>query len=326
MTSSPPAVNPVQAVPPVVEIRQVTYLYPGDRGVRDVSLTLAPGGVLALLGPNGSGKSTILHLVAGLLSPQDGAVHALGEAVGPHQRRRIGILFQESSLDPQMSARDTLWLHGRLFGLGGATLRRRIAELLALVGLADRAQDEVATLSGGMRRRLELARAVLHQPPLLLLDEPTVGLDPDSKAALWDLLRGLNRDGATLLISTNDVIEAERYCAAVALLDRGRVVAQGTPAGLKQDLRRDAVKVEWPHAPSDVAETLAAWEGVGRVTAARPLLHATVDDASAFVPRLFALADGGIHAIRIEPSTLEDVYFQIVGAPLSRDGAGAARP
>lgn len=311
-------------VTPAIELAGARYLHAGGRGVESIDLTVTAGEIQGLLGPNGSGKSTILSLLGGFRQPQAGVVHVLGEPVTPALRRRVGMVFQESALDELMSVRETLWLHGRLFGMSGRAIRERSEALLALVGLSDRALDAVEALSGGMKRRLELARAVLHEPDVLLLDEPSLGLDPESKARFWQLLHEINASGATILVATNDVGEAEKYCRRVAFLEHGRLLAEGAPAELKRDLRRDSVRVEWPGAPVDVARTLAGWDGVGGVTCAPPVVHATVDDASVFVPSLFRIADGAIEAIRIHESTLEDAYFQLVGETLNGAGAGHA--
>ncbi len=306
---------------PAVALNGATFLYEGGRGVHDVTLSLAPGTILGLLGPNGSGKSTILSMVAGFRTPASGSVRVLGAHLTSQARARMGLLFQESSLDPLMTVQETLWLHGRLFGLGGGALRARSRELLRLVGLDDRHHDAVETLSGGLKRRLELARCLLHRPTLLLLDEPTIALDPDSRVQLWDLLQAVNAEGAALLLATNDVAEAERYCHTVAFLDRGRLVREGAPADLKRNLRRDSVRIDWPQPPPDIDGALMGWDGVGGVTWAPPMLHVTVDDASTFVPALFAVSGGGIRGLRIHESTLEDAYFQLVGAPFSPNGA-----
>lgn len=309
-----------------VALEHVTFLHPGGRGVEDVSLSLPSGAIWGLLGPNGAGKSTILSLVAGFRIPGAGQVRVLGQPISARLRGSTGILFQESSLDPLMTVRETLWLQGRLFGLGGADLKRRIAHLLTLIDLQERANDAAETLSGGLKRRLELARSVLHRPALLLLDEPTLGLDPESRLRLWDLLLQINADGAALLVATNDVAEAERYCHHVAFIDHGRLVAAGTPTDLKRNLKRDSVHVEWPQPPPDIAGAIGGWPGVGRVTLAPPILHVTVDNAAAFVPKLFTLAGDGIRALRIHESTLEDAYFEIVGSPFAQNGAEEERP
>lgn len=303
-----------------VDLRDVSYLHPGDRGVRQITLALPRGSVLALLGPNGSGKSTILNLVAGFLHPQHGDIHILGQRITTDLRRRIGILFQDTSLDPLMTVGETLWLHGRLFGMRTAHLRQRVDELLTLTDLQERRNDEVEALSGGLKRRLELARCVLHEPDLILLDEPSLGLDPDSKAALWAMLSAINASGAALMLATNDVAEAERYGQNIAFIEHERVIVEGTPDQLKGNLRRDSVRVEWPAAPPDIAREINSWDGVGHVSGQLPELHITVDDASAFVPTLFQAANGAIAAIRIHESTLEDAYFQIVGRPLQPSG------
>ncbi len=227
------------------------------------------------------------------------------------------MLFQDTSLDPLMTARETLWLHGRLYGLGGRALHERIDLLLDSVGLSGRAGSFVSTLSGGMKRRLELARVLLPAPDLILLDEPSTGLDPDAEAALWTDLRRANEDGATIVLATNKVREADRHCHRVAFLHRGRLAALGAPTELKAGLKRDAVWVEWPDFSPPLADDIAAWPGVGKLTWSRPTLHATVDSASTFVPRLFQIAGDGIRGVRIRESTLEDAYFDIVGSAIS---------
>ena len=318
------ATNPTTSALSAISLAEVTYLHPGQRGVRDLSLVLEPGGILALLGPNGSGKSTILSLVAGFRAPTQGKVSVLGSSVDPQLRRRIGMVFQESSLDDLMSVQETLWLHGRLFGLGGRNLHTRIEDLLELIGLADRSADRVETLSGGLKRRLELARAILHHPDLILLDEPSLGLDPESKAQLWETLLSVNTEGASILLATNDVSAAERYGRHVAFLDNGRLIAVGAASELKHDLRRDSVEVDWPGAPANLASTLATWPGVGGVTMVPPLVHATVDDASVFVPSLFQIAGGAIEGLRIHESSLEDAYFRLVGQSINNPPAEAS--
>ena len=314
--SLPPAPQPA----PAIALEHVTFLHPGGRGVEALSLSLPSGAIWGLLGPNGAGKSTVLSLVAGFRLPDAGQVRVLGAPISARRRGSMGILFQESSLDPLMTVRETLWLQGRLFGLGGADLKSRIARLLALIDLQERAGDAAETLSGGLKRRLELARSILHRPALVLLDEPTLGLDPESRLRLWDLLLQINAGGTTLLVATNDVAEAERYCHHVAFIDHGRLVAQGTPTDLKRHLKRDSVQVEWPQPPPDIAGAIGDWPGVGRVTLAPPILHVTVDNAAAFVPKLFTLAGDGIRALRIHESTLEDAYFEIVGSPFVQNG------
>ena len=309
--------------PPAIEVRDLVVSYGERRALDGVSLSVPRRAVIGLLGPNGSGKSTLLSVVAGLRPPQEGEACLFGEPLTTAGRRRVGVVFQETCLDPLMTLHETLWLHGRLFGLGGRELGRRIEELLERFGLAERARDAVRTLSGGLRRRLELARALLPSPQVLLLDEPTTGLDPDSRRALWEHLRAARGEGLALLLATNDVAEAERECDTVAFLHQGHLVAQGRPAELKGGLKHDSVRVECKDGrATPLSDIVAGWPGVGRVTCAGAVLHVTVDDASSFVPRLFQADADGIRAIRIETSTLEDAYFQVAGSPLSGTAGG----
>lgn len=299
----------------------------GERLALDaLSLSVPRGAVFGLLGPNGSGKSTFLALAAGMRRPSAGSIRVLGREPSAETRAQTGVVFQEQCLDPLMTVRETLWLHGRLFGLDRRRLRARIQALLETVDLTDRAGDQARSLSGGLRRRLELARALLHEPDLLLLDEPTVGLDPDSRRELWDYLAAANAAGTTVLLATNDVAEAERNCHTVAFLDRGRLAACAPPAELKRGLRPTSIFVESPGVTPAVAAAMQAWPGVGRVTSGDPVTHVTVDDAGPFLARLFQEARLPVTSLRIEESTLEDAYFQVVGRGLrdqaEADGAG----
>jgi ABC-type multidrug transport system ATPase subunit len=320
-TSHQPQPPATDAAPPAVEITRASYRYDGHPALDHVSLSVPAGAIFGLLGPNGSGKSTLLSLLIGRREPAEGELRVLGEPLSAALRARIGIVFQEPSLDPLMTVRETMLLHGRLFGLSRAAAVAPATRLLARVALADRAGAFTSTLSGGMKRRLELARALLTSPDVLLLDEPTLALDPDSKQALWQYLLDVNAAGATLLLATNDVYEAERYCHTVALLDEGRIIAQGAPAELKRDLRRDAVRIEWKDDAAARADLLRSWEGVGSVRLAGATAHITVDAASAFLTRVFQEYGEHIHGVQIEGSTLEDVYFQLVGRGITHTQA-----
>jgi ABC-2 type transport system ATP-binding protein len=320
MRTMPTQEAPRLAPLPAAQATDVTYSYAGRRALDRLSLEVPRGTVFGLLGPNGSGKSTLLSILAGLRSPESGSVRVLGVSPSPALRQRIGYLFQATSLDPLMSAWETLWLHGRLYGMGGASLRSRVRAALQVVKLAERAQDQIALLSGGMKRRLELARALLTSPELLLLDEPTTGLDPDSEQAFWSHLHDLRGAGTTVLMATNKVGEADRYCDRVAFMHRGTVVAEGPPSELKAGLKHDGVWLEGSFGP-ELVQSVSAWPEVGRLTWAPPVLHVTVDSASAFVPRFFQTAGETIISVRIREATLEDAYFDIVGTYLSAEGA-----
>ncbi len=305
-------------------MRDLHYAYGERTALEGLTLDVPAGSIFGLLGPNGSGKSTLLSVLIGRRLPASGEVRLLGQPLTPKLRARMGVVFQEPSLDPNMTVRETMHLQGRLFGQPRAHTAGEAERLLDRVGLLDRATALTTTLSGGMKRRLELARALLTAPELLLLDEPTLALDPDSRQRLWQHLLEANAEGVTLLLATNDVHEAGRYCHTVALLDHGRVVAQGEPADLKRDLRHDAVRIEWKSDPADEVPVMQAWPGVGHVRVAGRTTHVTADDASRFLTQLFQESGERIHGVQIEESTLEDVYFQIVGRGIvSRDAAGS---
>lgn len=297
------------------EARDVTFSYGRRKALDGVSLSVPAGSVFGLLGPNGSGKSTMLSLLAGLSRPDSGTIEVLSQPPSTALRARIGVVFQESTLDPLMTVREALSFHGRLFGLPAQQVRSRSAELLETVGLAERSRDLVRTLSGGMRRRLELARAFLPMPEVLLLDEPTTGLDPDSEQAIWAHLRGSHSSRITVIAATNKVSEADRYCDRVAFMHNGRIATQGTPAELKSGLRHDGVFAEGDFTGSLTAE-IEGWPDVGRLRWSPPLLHITVDNASTFVPRLFQVAGDRISTVRVHEASLEDAYFDLVGLRL----------
>jgi ABC-2 type transport system ATP-binding protein len=305
---------------PAISVQHAVVSYGERRALDGVALDVAAGTVVGLLGANGSGKSTLLSIISGLRRPDEGDVSILGAPIGAESRRRVGVVFQSSSLDPLMTLDETLLLHGRLFGLAGRTLSERTSLLLERFGLGDRRREAAGTLSGGLRRRLELARALLPAPQILLLDEPTTGLDPDAKRSFWQILRSQDGPPLTVLVATNDVLEAERECSSVAFLHQGRIVAQGTPAELKRGLKQDSVRVECTdgHAAS-LSKAIETWPGVGQVTPSGHILHVTVEDVASFVPMLFQTSPRAIHAVRVEPTTLEDAYFAVAGASLARD-------
>jgi ABC-2 type transport system ATP-binding protein len=219
----------------VLEIRNVRKTFGSLVAVDDVSFTVEPGRLTGLLGPNGAGKTTTVSMIAGLTRPERGSVlvngHALSGDADP-MKKKIGLVPQDLALYDEISARDNLRFFGGLYGLSGAALERAMTEALTLVGLVERARDRVKTFSGGMKRRLNLAAGLLHDPDILLLDEPTVGVDPQSRNAIFDNLEALKRRGKALLYTTHYMEEAERLADRIVVIDNGKVVANDTLAGL----------------------------------------------------------------------------------------------
>lgn len=299
------------------ELLDASFHWPGGRGVEAINLRIERGETVTLLGPNGAGKSTVLKLLSGEISPEAGSVRIFGASHSADIRRRIGLVLQEPSTDDLMSLDETLQLHGRLFGLRGRELRRRCGELLGSLGLEDRAGDRCETLSGGLRRRLDLARALLHEPEILLLDEPTLALDPESSAAIWDTLGQRAQEGVAIVVCSNDTTEAEAHSDRVIVIDQGRIAAEGSPAQLTANLRSDALELEWPDPARAELDEIEGWDDVGQLLHAPPILHLTVDSAADFVPRLFQRHGERIRGIRIHESSLRDAWFQIVGHPLN---------
>jgi ABC-2 type transport system ATP-binding protein len=207
--------------------------------VRGVDLAVSAGEVFGFLGPNGAGKSTTVRMLTTLLSITSGRAEVMGVDVArdpDEARRRIGVALQEAGLDPRQTGRELLVLHGRLFGLGAERATQRAEELLSLVELGDAADRAIKGYSGGMQRRLDLAAALVHEPEVLFLDEPTTGLDPVSRLTIWDELRRINRHGTTVFLTTQYLEEADQLCDRIAVIDSGRIVRQGTPDELKADL------------------------------------------------------------------------------------------
>ena len=276
-----------------------------------VTLTVAPGERVALLGPNGGGKTTLFRVVTTLLRPDAGTASVFGHDVVAESaaaRARLGVVFQTVALDGVLTVRENLGVHGALAGLRGAALHQSITDALAAVGLTDRASARVATLSGGLARRADLARVLMHRPNLLLLDEPTVGLDPTARRELWATLDDARRAGMAQLVATHLLDEAEA-CDRVVILDRGRIVADDTPAALTARLGADALWLETPDAEA-VAADLRKRLGLDARPVGRRVLVAA-DDPAGVLPAVYA-APGVVGATVRRPS-LDDVFAAATG-------------
>jgi ABC-2 type transport system ATP-binding protein len=301
--------------------------------VDGVSFTIREGETVGLLGPNGAGKSTTLAMINGLITPDSGSVSVGGELLvgdATHLKRRIGLVPQDLALFDELSAWANLELFGSLFGLARRALADRASDALALVGLSDRRNDQVKGFSGGMKRRLNIAGALLHDPQLVLLDEPTVGVDPQSRHAIFENLEELKRRGKTLLYTTHYMEEAERLCDRIVIIDHGRVIADDTPRGLYARLpasREVLIGLERPPAP----ELLAGLRSIAGVSKAESAGDGVRIETDAFGSPLAAclehLSKTGrtIESVQAGRASLERVFITLTGHAL-RDQQGTEGP
>lgn len=305
-----------------LEIRALEKRYGTQCVVSSVSFTAARGEIIGLLGPNGAGKTTTVSMIAGLTVPTSGEVLICGAPSSEASKRRIGLVPQDLALFDELSARLNLETFGALYGLRGATLQAAITRVLALVGLSDRADDTVAKYSGGMKRRLNLACALLHDPDVLLLDEPTVGIDPQSRNAIFDNLEALRDAGKTIVYTTHYMEEVERLCDRIVIMDRGAIVALDTIDGLRQRLpaqQRITLIIEGSIAPT----TLSVIAGVTEVVLEDGTLRISAASLAESLPAVFAtLTAAGVRvlAVHSERASLETVFLQLTGRQL-RDEA-----
>ncbi len=307
----------------VLVVRDLVRRFGDLVAVDGVSFHIAPGETYGLLGPNGAGKTTTISMVAGLLPADAGTVTVAGKPMGPHQvhvKRHVGLVPQELAIYPELSARENLVFFGRLQGLRGADLSRRVDEVLELVGLADRAKDATKEYSGGMKRRLNIGIGLLHRPTLLILDEPTVGVDPQSRNAILESVEALSTEGMAVLYTTHYMEEAERLCDRIAIIDSGRFQAEGTRAELIRltgDL--DRVTLEGTGAVAAAAEALRTVPGVEGVDADRHSVLLSVREAPALVADVVTAATGAgmtLTDVEIARPDLESVFLKLTGKAL----------
>jgi ABC-2 type transport system ATP-binding protein len=295
----------------------------GIEAVSQVSLEIAEGEVFGFLGPNGAGKSTMVRMLCTLLPPSGGSAAVAGFDVareGDEVRRRIGVALQEIGLDPVQTGRELLELQCGLYGIRGEAGRRRAAELLELVGLQDAADRATKTYSGGMKRRLDLASALVHQPDVLFLDEPTTGLDPASRVTIWDEVRSINANGTTIFLTTQYLEEADELCRRLAIIDLGRIVAEGTPESLKAEIGKDVVSVELHGADADgTRAAIGELPGLERVVAEPDALALYVDEGARAIAEIVRRLDAAgveVGAISVSRPSLDDVFLQATGRRL----------
>ena len=301
----------------IVQVENIAHRY-GDRvALAGVSFEVPQGEFYGLLGPNGSGKSTLFRILSTLMAPSSGAARIAGFDIASQSaqvRRQIGVVFQSHSLDKKMTVLENLLAQGQLFGMSGTTLRLRADEAMARLGLSDRRDDFTGTLSGGLRRRAEIAKALLHRPKILLMDEPSTGLDPVARRELWQFMTDLrNREEITVLVTTHFLEEADR-CDSLLLIHEGKAVTRGTPAELKAKVGGDVVSFE-------VEDAAAMQLGIKSKfgydsTASDGVVRVEIANGHRFAAEAVEAFPGAIQSVSFHKPTIEDVFFKETGARL----------
>ena len=320
MTQLTPPAQATERKALAIEVKDLSKSFGSFRAVDHLSLDVRQGEIFGLLGPNGSGKTTTINMISGLSVPTSGEVRVMGYDVR-HQARRVrqilGSVPQETALYEELSAWTNMDFHADLFGIPRKEKKERITRLLELVQLLDRKDSRVGTFSGGMKRRLALARAMLHDPQLLYLDEPTLGVDVQARRAIWDYILALRDQGKTVLITTNYLEEAQALCERLAIIDHGKLIAVDTPEHLKQTYGGSVIEVETAQPVTDLA-ALCALEGVNDVKQDGAHLHITVQGTSNIAAEIINILsqEGEIKDIAIREPNLDEIFLLLTGTAL----------
>ncbi|ALU11925.1 ABC transporter ATP-binding protein [Ignicoccus islandicus DSM 13165] len=303
-----------------IEVKDLRKRFGFIEALKGITFYVKEGEKFGFLGPNGAGKSTTIHILTTLLKPDEGEVKILGHKLpeeAKQVRKLIGVVFQDPALDNYLSAYENLYIHGRLYGLKGSELRERIIESLKFFDLYEHKDRIVMFFSGGMRRRLEIARALMHKPKVLFLDEPTVGLDPQSRAKVWEYIERVNKEyGITIFLTTHYMDEADKLCDRIAIIDHGRIIAQGTPDELKRMVGKEVIYVKTELPPK-------CPEGFDCETKGNQAI-VKADNAAKILPELIELMKPyKILEVNLKKPTLDDVFLALTGREL-RDELGSA--
>ena len=302
-----------------IKVENLSYAYGARRALVDVTFSISQGEVFGFLGPNGSGKTTLFKILSTLIPVDQAAVNILGHELGngvQRVRQYLGVVFQRPSLDLKLTVTENLRHHGHLYGLRGKTLKQRIQDALDQFELTDRAHESVETLSGGLQRRAELAKATLHKPKVLLLDEPSTGLDPGARRSFRAYLGGLQE---TTVVLTTHILDDAEACDRVAILNEGKLVAIGTPDELKAQVSGDIVIVDSPE-PEQLAPKISQRFGYAAISI-EGLLHIECHSGHEFVRDVVAAFPTEIRSVRFGKPTLEDVFIKLTGRRFEDDSA-----
>lgn len=301
-----------------VRVRGLTKTYGEVEAVRGIDLDVDEGEMFGFLGPNGAGKTTTIKILCTLADATSGSATVAGHDVHAERaevRRRIGLVFQEPTLDANLTAEQNLRFHGELYGMPRQLLRERMDEMLEMVGLADRRKDQVMTFSGGMKRRLEIGRGLLHAPQVLFLDEPTIGLDPQTRASIWDYISTLRKtQDITIFVTTHYMEEAE-HCDRIAIMNSGEIVVTDTPEALKRSIGADRVRIRTDDDPLAIERLRERFEIEAAVHDG--MVTFAVPGGAEFVPRLFARLGLGIDTVTVTRPSLDDVFMAYTGRTIA---------
>jgi ABC-2 type transport system ATP-binding protein len=299
---------------PAIEVDDLSKRFGQIEAVRGVSFSVAAGETFGFLGPNGAGKSTTISMLCTLVQPTGGGARVAGFDVVTQRsqvRRQIGLVFQTTTLDDLLTAEENLRFHAELYGIPRAQVAERMGGMLDMVGLSERRSSIVRTFSGGMKRRLEIARGLMHSPRVLFLDEPTVGLDPQTRAHIWEYINELKRrHRVTMFLTTHYMDEAE-HCDRIAIIDNGQIVALDTPVALKAAVGKDRVELQTAEVDAAVSQLRERFDLEATVSADAVTVH--VSRGEEFVPRLFAELAVPIRSVRVSRPTLDDVFMSYTG-------------
>ncbi len=312
-----------------IRVDALTRVFDGFTAVDSVSFQVATGELFGLLGPNGAGKTTTVNMLSTLLAPTSGFASVAGHDVVREKdsvRRSIGVVFQEPALDGKLTGRENLDFHAMMYGIGKAERRRRIDEVLGLVELEEKAKTLVENYSGGMKRRLEIARGLIHKPEVLFLDEPTLGLDAQTRRNIWDYVRRLNREGGvTVVLTTHYMEEADFLCGRVAIMDHGRFVAMDAPSRLKDVLGGDVVSLEIEGDPTAFAVAVRSFDWIRTSKIVDDVFALTMERGERRIPQLIQTAQAAgvaVRCVHLRKPSLEDVFLHYTGRTIRDEDVG----
>lgn len=309
----------------IIHVENLKKRFGENQAVKGVSFNVEEGEIFGLLGPNGAGKSTTIKILVSILKGDSGIAEINGFDVEKEQnkvRESVGIIFQDPSLDDRLTAWENLYFHSKLYHVPAKEIESRINQSLEIVGLTEKKNDRVLTFSGGMKRRLEIARGIIHTPKVLFLDEPTIGLDPQTRKYIWQYLAHLREQQKLTMLLTTHYMEEAEICDRIAIMDHGEIIALDTPDNLKKNVQNDVITLVSDN-NKEISDLIFNHFGLSSVKEDNGILKISVPDGKTFLPRLFELAGGKITSVDIKKPSLEDVFIQLTGRKIREEEASS---